>query len=173
MKGCNWSRELGSAVVVVDPAGAGTEELAGGRAGVVVVDVEADPHDAPAAISANAAIVAVDLRMPVPSGTGRRCLRTSCDRAVRAGRGRSPGRISPDRVPVAIRRQPRHTAEGDYRWLKPPDSSGVIATLTGCLSKWAMASPMSLSSRNPRSRLTPWRTRMRWTEMSANAPVSG
>ena len=60
-----------------------------------------------------------------------------------------------------------------YRWLKPPDSSLVIDTVTGWRSKWAMDCFMS-SSRSPaRSRLTPWRTRIRWTEMSETEPVSG
>ncbi len=60
-----------------------------------------------------------------------------------------------------------------YRWLKPPDSSLVIDTETGWRSKWAIESFMSWSRSPARSRLTPWRTRMRWTEMLETDPVRG
>ncbi len=65
------------------------------------------------------------------------------------------------------RRRPR------YRWLKPPDSSLVMDTLTGWRLKWAIDSFMSCSRSPARSRLTPWRTRIRWTEMSETEPVKG
>ena len=80
-----------------------------------------------------------------------------------SGRGGQPSLPSP--APAARRL--------DYRWLKPPDSSLVIDTVTGWRSKWAMDCVMSSSSNPARSRLTPWRTRMRWTEMSATDPVNG
>ena len=60
-----------------------------------------------------------------------------------------------------------------YRWLKPPDSSLVIGTVTGWRSKWAMDFSRSSSNSPARSRLTPWRTRIRWTEMSETEPVNG
>ncbi len=60
-----------------------------------------------------------------------------------------------------------------YRWLKPPDSSFVMDTVTGWRSKWAMDCSMSSSRIPARSRLTPWRTRMRCTETSETDPVSG
>ena len=84
--------------------------------------------------------------------------------------------------PRFLRRRPLHVdwsyaaADGgcvDYRWLKPPDSSLVIDTVTGWRSKWATAFVMSSSRMLARSWLTPWRTRIRWTEMSATDPVSG
>ena len=64
------------------------------------------------------------------------------------------------------------TAGADrQRWLNPLDSSLVIGTLTGCLSKWATASRKSSSSREAISWLTPRRTRMRCTAISETAPV--
>jgi len=62
-------------------------------------------------------------------------------------------------------RQPR------YRWLKPPDSSFDMGTVTGCLPKWAMVSRKSSRSREARSWLTPRRTRIRCTGMSDAVPV--
>jgi LuxR family transcriptional regulator, maltose regulon positive regulatory protein len=58
-----------------------------------------------------------------------------------------------------------------YRWLNPPDSSFDMGTVTGCLEKWATALRKSSRSREAMSWLTPRRTRMRCTGMSAAAPV--
>ena len=120
-------------------------------------------------------------------------IRSAYDPALRALAGvtlASPAPWTTDRPaevgkPRFLRRRPLHvdwsqgcrpappSAGARYRWLKPPDSSLVIGTVTGWRSKWAMACFMS-SSRSPaRSRLTPWRTRIRCTEMSETEPVSG
>ena len=73
-----------------------------------------------------------------------------------------------------VRRRALTVADGDdYRWLNPPDSSLVMETVTGCEPKWEMAASRSSSRMVARSRLTPWRTRTRWTEMSDTEPVSG
>ena len=66
-----------------------------------------------------------------------------------------------------------HPALALYRWLNPPDSSLVIDTVTGWRSKCAIDDCRSSSRMPDRSRLTPWRTRIRCTEMSATEPVNG
>jgi len=78
-----------------------------------------------------------------------------------------------DRASVTSTSRSPSGPTNSYRWLNPPDSSGVMATDTGCRSKWAMASSMSASSNPARSRLTPWRTRIRWIEIPVSSPVSG
>ena len=88
-----------------------------------------------------------------------------------------PAQAGPAAGPGHERRGPGPGGPGrgrsGYRWLKPPDSSRVIDTVTGWRVKCSMDFSMS-SRRSPaRSRLTPWRTRIRWTEMSETDPVSG
>ena len=119
-------------------------------------------------------------------------IRSAYDPALRAARGDHPGgsRALDDGPSGQGRRASLHpppaaacrlvapaTARGrrgrSYRWLKPPDSSLVMDTVTGWRSKWAIDCSMSASNRLARSRLTPWRTRIRWTEMSETEPVSG
>ncbi len=96
------------------------------------------------------------------------------DRPARVGRPRlvlgTPINVDWELVPGEPRAGDR-VGRPAYRWLNPPDSSLVMATDTGCLAKWSMDSLMSSSSRVARSRLTPWRTRIRCTEMSDTEPV--
>ena len=58
-----------------------------------------------------------------------------------------------------------------YRYLNPPDFSLVIETATACRREWATASRKSSRRRAAMSRLTPRRTRMRYTAMSETVPV--
>ena len=71
------------------------------------------------------------------------------------------------------RRRPRRPGNARYRWLKPPDSSLVMDTLTGWRSKCAIDVLHVVQEERGQSRLTPWRTRMRWTETSETDPVKG
>jgi len=139
----------------VDVAAGGT-----GTGRVDGAELVALPHPATATASTTTACTTALLTtshlpapLPVWNGDGR------------CGRGRSP--VGPAEGLVGT------AGAAGYRWLKPPDSSAVMATETGCRSKWPMASLMSFISRKARSRLTPWRTRIRWMEMSDTDPVSG
>ena len=102
-------------------------------------------------------------------------IRSAYDPALRALAGitlAAPAPWTTDRPaqvgePRFIRRRPLHvdwsqTSADDagqrrsrYRWLKPPDSSLVIGTVTGWRSKWAMDFSRSSSNNPARSRLTP------------------
>ncbi len=113
-----------------------------------------------------------------PRTTPLPCL-TACPAlpVCRRGRPAAPPDPAPRRSATAIRhradphRDPAPPA-AVYRWLNPVDSSFDIGTVTGCLLKWATAALKSSRSKEAMSRLTPRRTRMRWTGMSAAVPVS-
>ena len=89
-----------------------------------------------------------------------------------AGPG-SCGAAHPGGLVSPPRPSPPAPAGTAYRWLKPPDSSLVIETDDRVPVEVGDASSMSSSRSVARSRLTPWRTRIRWTETSETEPVSG
>ena len=101
-----------------------------------------------------------------------------------AGGGPAPAASPTDRSgsdwSLPARRRPSAPDPADaggrpaYRWLKPPGlllGHGHRHRVLVEVARWPRL--MSSSSRKARSRLTPWRTRIRWTEMSDTEPVSG
>ena len=104
------------------------------------------PGSAPATTRPLRGLAGLTLAMPAPWTTDRPAPRRPAAALLLAPSDRGRTGQCPDRRPTDEAGDAADPAGRTYRWLNPPDSSLVIATVTGCLAKWSMAALMSSRS---------------------------